>query len=60
MKCKVCQDDLQLAMLRGQVCSSKGKRARNMGQEQIKDTLECNNMAMIQVGERRENENYGT
>ena len=34
------KDNLQLAMLRGQVCSSKGKRARNMGQEQIKDTLQ--------------------
>ena len=33
------KDNLQLAMLRGQVCSSKGKRARNIGQEQINDTL---------------------
>ena len=51
-------------MLRGQVCSSKGKRARNMGQEQIKDTLQCSNMVMIQVmiqvGRVAENENYGT
>ena len=35
-------------MLRGQVCSSKGKRARNMGQEQIKDTLQFD-MVMIKV-----------
>ena len=33
-------DNSQLAMLRGQVCSSKGKRARYMGQVQIKDTLQ--------------------
>ena len=33
------KNNLQLAMLRGQVCSSKGKRARNIGQEQINDTL---------------------
>ena len=33
------KDNLQLAMLRGQVCSSKGKRARNIGQEATKETL---------------------
>ena len=33
------KNNLQLAMLRGQVCSSKGKRARNIGQEATKETL---------------------
>ena len=33
-------DNSQLAMLSGQVCSSKGKRARYMGQVQIKETLQ--------------------
>ena len=32
-------NNLQLAMLRGQVCSSKGKSARNIGQEATRETL---------------------